>query len=58
MACAVLIFVSGFREGIGDTGYISTDLLVNWVPANFICLFVKHPTVKDDSRLLCDCGIY
>lgn len=46
MACAVLIFVSGFREGIGDT-YTYRNLFKK-VPANFIS-FVKHPTIKDDS---------
>lgn len=46
MACAILIFVSGFREGVGDT-YTYRNLFEK-VPANFIS-FVKHPTIKEDS---------
>ena len=46
MACAVLIFVSGFRENVGDT--VTYRNLFKKVPANFIS-FVKHPTIKDDS---------
>ena len=46
MACAVLIFVSGFRENVGDTATYRN--LFKKVPANFIS-FVKHPTIKDDS---------
>ncbi len=46
MACAVLIFVSGFRAGVGDT-YTYRNLFEK-VPANFIS-FVRHPTIKEDS---------
>lgn len=46
MACAVLIFVSGFRANVGDTATYRN--LFKKVPANFIS-FVKHPTIKDDS---------
>ena len=46
MACAVLIFVSGFRQDVGDTGTYRD--LFKRVPANVIS-FIKHPTIKEDS---------
>ena len=46
MACAVLIFVSGFRQGIGDTGTYRD--LFEKVPASFFG-FLTHPTIKTDS---------
>ena len=46
MACAVLIFVSGFRESVGDTYTYRT--MFERVPANFIS-FIKHPTIKEDT---------
>lgn len=46
MACAVLIFVSGFRQDVGDTGTYRD--LFKRVPANVI-KFIKHPTIKEDS---------
>ena len=45
MACAVLIFVSGFRQGIGDTG--TYRQIFDKLPSSFIG-FLKHPTIKDD----------
>ncbi len=46
MACAVLIFVSGFRENIGDTG--TYRQIFNKLPANLFS-FLKHPTIKEDT---------
>lgn len=46
MACAVLIFVSGFRESVGDT--VVYKELFKKVPANLIA-FLQHPTIKEDS---------
>ena len=45
MACAVLIFVSGFRQGIGDTG--TYRQIFDKLPSSFIG-FLKHPTIKAD----------
>ena len=46
MACAVLIFVSGFRQDVGDTG--TYRQIFKTVPANIIS-FLKHPTFKEDE---------
>lgn len=49
MACAVLIFVSGFRENIGDTG--TYRQIFNKLPANLFS-FLKHPTIKEDTGFM------
>ena len=46
MACAVLIFVSGFRENVGDTG--TYRQIISKLGTNIIA-YLKNPTVKDDT---------
>ena len=43
MACAVLIFVSGFRENVGDTG--TYRQIISKLGTNIIA-YLKNPTVK------------
>ena len=46
IACGILIFVSGFRQDVGDTG--TYRQIFDKLPAN-VFSFLKHPTVKEDS---------
>lgn len=46
IACAILIFVSGFRQNVGDTG--TYRQIFEKISASFFG-FLKHPTIKEDS---------
>lgn len=46
IACAILIFVSGYRQNVGDTG--TYRQIFEKIPTSFFG-FLKHPTIKEDS---------